>query len=97
MKAATIKNFDEIPQYRDFQDPENSDTLIHVKAAALENFDKSVVSGEHFASQSIFPEFPAVVGHSGVGTLKDGTLVSFRGALLPLWCDGRKSCCARES
>lgn len=83
MKAATITNFDEIPQYGDFQDPENADTLIHVKAAALENFDKAVVSGKHFASQSIFPEFPAVVGHSGVGTLQDGTMVSFRGPLPP--------------
>jgi NADPH:quinone reductase-like Zn-dependent oxidoreductase len=57
--------------------------LIRVKAVALENFDKLVASGKHYGSKHIFPTFPAVVGHSGVGEREDGTLVSFGGAKPP--------------
>jgi NADPH:quinone reductase-like Zn-dependent oxidoreductase len=31
----------------------------------------------------MFPQFPAIVGHSGVGTLADGTLVAFGGSRPP--------------
>ena len=39
--------------------------------------------GVHYASKRMFPQFPAIVGHSGVGTLADGTLVAFGGSRPP--------------
>jgi NADPH:quinone reductase-like Zn-dependent oxidoreductase len=84
MKAAVIHEFGEIPSYEEFADPASSDDLrVQVKAAALENFDKLTASGEHYASRHLFPQFPAVVGHSGVGELSDGTLVAFGGPRPP--------------
>ncbi len=85
MKAAVVENFGAIPQYRDFADPQcnRDDISIDVKAVVLENFDKMVVAGTHYSSQQMLPEFPAVAGHSGVGRLKDGTLVAFGGVKPP--------------
>jgi NADPH2:quinone reductase len=85
MKAAVINKFGDTPQYEDFPEPniESGDTLIHTKAVVLENFDKMAARGTHYASRQFFPQFPAIVGHSGVGTLEDGTLVSFGGAKPP--------------
>ena len=85
MKAAVIHNFGGIPQYEDFADPPlgENDLLVRVTAVALENFDRMTVSGEHYASKQLFPEFPAVVGHSGVGILDDGTVVGFGGVKPP--------------
>jgi NADPH:quinone reductase-like Zn-dependent oxidoreductase len=85
MKAAIIHAFGDIPQYEQFPDPilEKDDTLIQVRAVVLENFDKMTANGTHYASKHLFPAFPAVVGHSGVGTLADGTLVSFGGVKPP--------------
>jgi NADPH2:quinone reductase len=85
MKAAVIQGFGDIPQYVDFPQPEVSegDILINVKAAPLENFDKMVVAGDHYSSRQIFSELPGIAGHSGVGTLEDGTLASFGGTKPP--------------
>src|SRR5262245_4551896 len=85
MKAAVVRGFGDIPRYEDFTDPTASgnDLTVRVKAVALENFDKMTVSGDHYASKHLFPQFPAVVGHSGVGTLEDGTLVFFGGVKPP--------------
>jgi NADPH2:quinone reductase len=85
MKAAVIDKFGDTPHYREFPDPkiEAGDVPIQIKAAVLENFDKMTAKGTHYASKQIFPQFPAIVGHSGVGTLEDGTLVAFAGAKPP--------------
>jgi len=85
MKAAVIEKLGDLPQYRDFTDPVvgNDDILIEVKASVLENFDKLTASGKHYASKQIFPHFPAIVGHSGVGELPDGSLVTFGGVQPP--------------
>lgn len=86
MKAAVIQKFGDIPQYQDFPDPPVSspdDLLIDVKAAVLENFDKMVAAGKHFSSRHMLPRFPAIVGHSGIGALADGTLVAFGGVRPP--------------
>jgi NADPH:quinone reductase-like Zn-dependent oxidoreductase len=85
MKAAVIHAFGDVPQYEEFPDPtfDPGDTLIRVHAVVLENFDKMTAAGKHYASNHLFPTFPAVVGHSGVGTLADGTLVSFGGVKPP--------------
>ena len=85
MKAAVIHKFGDTPQYEDFADPlpDKGDVVIEVKAVVLENFDKLTASGKHYASAHMFPQFPAIVGHSGVGTLEDGTLVAFGGTKPP--------------
>ena len=85
MKAAVIQKFGDIPQYQDFPYPITGvgDVVIQVKAVVLENFDKMTAKGTHYASKQFFPQFPAIVGHAGVGTLEDGTLVSFGGAKPP--------------
>lgn len=85
MKAAVIQKFGDKPQYQDFPYPITgaADVVIQVKAVAPENFDKMTAKGTHYASKQFFPQFPAIVGHGGVGTLGDGTLVSFGGAKPP--------------
>jgi NADPH:quinone reductase-like Zn-dependent oxidoreductase len=85
MKAAVLHEFGSLPRYEDFSEPiaEAGDLLIHVKSVVLENFDKMAAQGVHYASKRMFPQFPAVVGHSGVGTLADGTLVAFGGSRPP--------------
>jgi len=79
MKAAIINNFGAIPRYGDFADPipGNDETLIDVKAIVLENFEKLVAGGEHYSSKNMYTQFPAIIGHRGVGTTPDGQLVGF--------------------
>lgn len=85
MKAAIIHAFGEVPQYSDFPGPVKGDneTLVRVKASVLENFDKGTVSGKHYASHKLFPQFPAVVGNDGIGMTEDGRLVAFRNVSPP--------------
>jgi NADPH:quinone reductase-like Zn-dependent oxidoreductase len=85
MKAAVLHEFGSLPRYEDFAAPTAGagDVLIHVKAVALENFDKMAAQGVHYAGKRMFPQFPAIVGHSGVGTVEDGTLVAFGGSRPP--------------
>jgi NADPH:quinone reductase-like Zn-dependent oxidoreductase len=85
MKAAVIRAFGDTPQYEDFPDPAEGgeDTIIQVRAVVLENFDKMTAAGTHYASKQFFSTFPAIVGHGGVGTLVDGTLVTFGGVRPP--------------
>src|SRR5580692_1017544 len=84
MKAAIIKSFGEVPQYQEFPDPiaAAGESLIHVKASVLENFDKGAARGTHYSSHKLFPQFPAIVGKDGIGMTEDGKLVGF-GALRP--------------
>jgi NADPH2:quinone reductase len=85
VKAAVVHGFGDVPSYEDFADPQagENDLTVRVKAIALENFDRMTVSGGHYASRHLFPLFPAVIGHSGVGTLDDGTLIAFGGVTPP--------------
>lgn len=80
MKAAVINRFGEVPHYLDFPVPVagRDETVITVKASVLENFDKGVASGKHYASRHLFPKFPAVAGTDGVGLTPEGRLVGFR-------------------
>jgi NADPH2:quinone reductase len=79
MKAAIINGFGETPQYRDFPDPipAHDEILVNVKAIVLENFEKGVAGGEHYSSKSMYPQFPAIVGHRGIGETPDGKLIGF--------------------
>lgn len=79
MYAAVIHQFGQTPRYEEFASPvpREGQTLIHVKASVLENFDKGAVAGTHYSSKKLFPQLPAIVGTDGVGMTGDGRLVSF--------------------
>ena len=85
MKAAVLHQFGESPKFEDFPDPTPSEgqILIHVKAVALENVDKVMAEGSHFASRQFLSTLPAIVGFDGIGRLVDGQLVGFGGVKAP--------------
>jgi NADPH2:quinone reductase len=85
MKAAVLHKFGEMPAFEDFPDPTPGDgqILVHVKAVALENVDKMMAEGSHFASQQFLSTLPAIVGFDGIGMLEDGRLVGFGGVQAP--------------
>ncbi|MHB8205754.1 quinone oxidoreductase family protein [Mucilaginibacter sp.] len=75
MKAAVYIS-GQTPKYLDFAEPipQNENQLvITVKAAAIKNLDKGIVSGHHYASGG--SKEPKVAGVDGVGILADGTRV----------------------
>jgi NADPH:quinone reductase-like Zn-dependent oxidoreductase len=98
MKAAVIHEFGSVPRYEDFADPiaGEGDLVVHVKAVTLENFDKMTAQGVHYASKQMFPQFPAIVGHSGVGALPDGKLVAFGGTRPPYGTMAEKAIVPKE-
>lgn len=98
MKAAVIHEFGSVPSYEDFTDPiaQPGDLIVDVKAVALENFDKMTAEGVHYASRHTFPQFPAVVGHIGVGALPDGKLVAFGGTRHPYGTMAEKTIVPKE-
>ena len=79
MKAAVLHEYGAVPRYEDFPDPVAGDeeVVVEVKAVAVENVDKAIAAGTHFAARQFLPELPAIVGFDGIGTLADGTLVGF--------------------
>jgi NADPH:quinone reductase-like Zn-dependent oxidoreductase len=79
MKAAVLHQLGGIPRYEDFPDPVAGDgeVVLDVKAVAVENVDKAVAAGTHFATCQFLPQLPAIVGFDGIGVLADGTLVGF--------------------
>ena len=85
MKAAVLHKFGEIPRFEDFPDPIPGDgqILVHVRAVALENADKMMAEGSHFASRQFLSTLPAIVGFDGIGMLEDGRLVGFGGVKAP--------------
>jgi NADPH:quinone reductase-like Zn-dependent oxidoreductase len=85
MKAAVLHNFGEVPHYEDFPDPAPGpdELLIEVKAVPLENIDKMMAEGTHFASRQFLSTLPAIVGFDGIGMLEDGRLVGFGGTKAP--------------
>lgn len=85
MKAAVINNLGDIPRYEDFPDPvlNDGDVTVKVEAVILDYAVKALAAGAHFASKQFYPNLPAVIGHGGIGSLEDGTLVSFRGIKSP--------------
>src|SRR4030095_2505959 len=52
MKAAVLHKFGETPKFEDFPDPTpaENELVIHVKAVALENVDKVMARGIHYAN-----------------------------------------------
>jgi NADPH:quinone reductase-like Zn-dependent oxidoreductase len=85
VKAAVLHNFGETPKFEDFPDPTpgEGEILVHVKAVPLENVDKMMAEGSHFASRQFLSTLPAIVGIDGIGMLEDGRLVGFGGVKAP--------------
>jgi NADPH:quinone reductase-like Zn-dependent oxidoreductase len=79
MKAAVLHELGGVPRYEDFPDPvaDESEVVIQVQAVAVENIDKTIAAGTHFASKQFMARLPAIPGFDGVGSLPDGTLVGF--------------------
>jgi NADPH:quinone reductase-like Zn-dependent oxidoreductase len=81
MKAAVIYKKGEMPKYAEFADPivqNENEVLISVKAVAITNLDKGIVSGEHYSSEKE-NQNGTVIGSDGVGLLENGTRVYARG------------------
>jgi NADPH:quinone reductase-like Zn-dependent oxidoreductase len=85
MKAAVLHKFGKAPRYEDFPDPTlgEGETLIQVKAVALENIDRAMARGSHFARRQCLPRLPAIVGSDGIGMSEDGRLIGFGGMKPP--------------
>ena len=85
MKAAVLHKFGETPKFQDFPDPipGEGEILVQVKAVPLENVDKMMAEGSHFASHQFLSTLPAIVGFDGIGMLEDGRLVGFGGVKSP--------------
>ena len=85
MKAAVLHEAGGVPRYEDFPDPvaEDGEVIIEVKAVAVENVDKAVAAGTHYASEKYIGHFPAIPAFDGIGALPDGTLVGFGNIRLP--------------
>jgi NADPH:quinone reductase-like Zn-dependent oxidoreductase len=85
MKAAVLHKFGETPKFQDFPSPipAEGQILVRVKAVALENVDKVMAEGSHFASQQFLSTLPAIVGFDGIGMLEDGRLIGFGGVKAP--------------
>ncbi len=79
MKAAVLHEAGGIPRYEDFPDPVAGDgeVIIDVKAVAVENVDKAIAAGTHYASEKYIGRFPVIPAFDGIGALPDGTLVGF--------------------
>lgn len=85
MKAAVLHEPGGVPRYEDFPDPMpgEGDVVIEVKAVAVENVDRAVTAGTHYAAGRFLTEFPMIPGFDGIGTLPDGSLVGFGGMRPP--------------
>jgi NADPH2:quinone reductase len=79
VKAAVLPEVGGVPRYEEFPDPVAGpdEVLVEVKAVAVENVDKLVAAGRHYASGQYTAQLPAIPGFDGVGTLPDGTLIGF--------------------
>jgi NADPH:quinone reductase-like Zn-dependent oxidoreductase len=79
MKAAVLHKVGGVPRYEDFPDPVpgEHEVIIDVKAVAVENVDKRIAAGTHYASQQYIAQLPAIPAFDGIGALPDGTIVGF--------------------
>jgi NADPH:quinone reductase-like Zn-dependent oxidoreductase len=79
MRAAVLHEVGGVPRYEEFPDPVagEGEVIVEVTAVAVENVDKMVAAGQHYASGQFVSELPAIPGFDGVGTLPDGTVAGF--------------------
>ncbi|MBS7230625.1 zinc-binding alcohol dehydrogenase family protein [Flavobacterium psychroterrae] len=81
MKAAVIYKRGELPKYAEFTTPivsNENEVLISVKAVAITNLDKGIVSGDHYSAENE-NQNGTVIGSDCIGLLEDGTRVYARG------------------
>ena len=85
MKAAVLHEVGGVPHYEDFPDPVpgQDEVIIDVQAVAVENVDKMIAAGTHYASGRYLAQLPVIAAFDGIGTLPDGTLVGFGNPRLP--------------
>ncbi|WUJ70619.1 zinc-binding alcohol dehydrogenase family protein [Kribbella soli] len=79
MKAAVLHEVGGVPRFEEFPDPvpAEGEVVIEVLAAAVENVDKAVVAGKHYASGKYLATMPMIPVFDGIGRLPDGTVVGF--------------------
>jgi NADPH:quinone reductase-like Zn-dependent oxidoreductase len=81
MKAAVIYNKGEMPKYAEFADPisqNENEIVISVKAVAITNLDRGIVSGAHYSAANDNLS-GTVIGSDCVGVLENGQRVYARG------------------
>jgi len=85
VKAAVLHRFGKSPKYEDFATPTpgEGEVGVRVKAVALENIDRAMARGSHFATKQFLPRLPAILGSDGIGALEDGRLIGFGGMKPP--------------
>ena len=76
MRAAVLHNYDEPPEYGEFDEPRARDgnVVVDVEAAGVNHLDLLRATGKHFSGP---PPLPSVIGTDGVGRLPDGRRVFF--------------------
>jgi NADPH:quinone reductase-like Zn-dependent oxidoreductase len=99
MKAAVLHEVGGIPRYEDFPDPVpgEGEVLIEVKAVAVENVDKRIAAGTHYASRQYLTRLPVIPVFDGIGTLPDGTVVGFGNPRSPYGALAEKTVVPRGS
>ena len=57
MKAAVLHALNETPRFEEFREPiaEESEVMVHVRAAALKPIDKQMARGSHYAALRELP------------------------------------------
>ncbi|MGH3319773.1 MAG: quinone oxidoreductase family protein [Streptosporangiaceae bacterium] len=82
MKAAVVEQLGRPPRYADVDDPVPTGNLVvaEVRAAAVKNIERALVSGSHYGSGRL--ELPGLVGLDAVAVLPDGRRV-YTGATPP--------------
>ncbi|WP_276380018.1 zinc-binding alcohol dehydrogenase family protein [Flavobacterium sp. H4147] len=81
MKAAVVYKKGSLPKFVEFPNPiaaNENEVLLSVKAVAITNLDKGIVSGEHYSSENE-NQNGTVIGSDAVGLLENGTKVYARG------------------
>ncbi|MBM7787122.1 quinone oxidoreductase family protein [Tenggerimyces flavus] len=99
MKAAVLHEVGGVPRYEDFPDPVagEGEVVIDVRAVAVENVDKAIAAGTHYASSRYVEKLPVIPVFDGIGALPDGTLVGFGGPRLPYGALAEKTVVSREA
>ncbi|WP_432876137.1 quinone oxidoreductase family protein [Kribbella sp. CA-245084] len=79
MKAAVLHEVGGVPRFEEFPDPvpAEGEVVIEVLAAAVENVDKAIAAGKHYASGKYLSTMPMIPVFDGIGRLPDGTVVGF--------------------
>jgi NADPH:quinone reductase-like Zn-dependent oxidoreductase len=85
VKAAVLHEIGQVPRYEDFPEPvaAEGEIVIEVKAVAVENVDKAIAAGAHYAGKRYTAHLPVVPGFDGIGALPDGDIVGFSNTRLP--------------